>query len=413
LAELLGANLEVLMTIKVLEEALSIESLAHNDFLKSGNNMFDTLFVTLACSLAAINTNGSSIIECDINILLQTLLSENFIDNIAEFSPLDVITGLRGTESLEKQIELGGRDDTFGHVETNTELASGNVTRSKFVEVTEEFSNTDALLRAFLTDRGNNIIDIIRLILNDVLLSGLGLRLREVVEGVVEVTANTEHLLRAVDFVAEINIVNLISVTLVHISLQQHVGDVIRSLNTQLAQDTQELLLGDMTVASDIKILELRLEVDSSIIYSGSVFVKDLVDEHIVTVVTIEVLSASENGIIGGHGSNFDSWGLVNTLGGESEVHVISESGIVEESLGVIGLVLGGEVVELVVSHGEVHHGEDLFELVLGDTTLTELVKVSEELFNTHSLHNNGGLKALLNITRVIGSFDSLLLEAV
>jgi len=153
--------------------------------------------------------------------------------------------------------------------------------------------------------------------------------------------------------------------------------------------------------------------VDSSIIYSGSVLFKDLVNGHIVRVVSIEVLSASENGIIGGHSLNFNSGCLVNTLGGESEVHVISECGIVEELFRVIGLVLGSEEVELVISHSEVHHGEDALELVLSDTALTKLVEISKELFNTHSLHNNGGLKALLNIIRVIGSFDSLLLEAV
>lgn len=131
---------------------------------------------------------------------------------------------------------------------------------------------------------------------------------------------------------------------------------------------------------------------DSSIIYSGSVFVEDLVDDHIIRVVAIEVLSASKNSVISSDSLNLGGWCLINTFCGESKVHVGSKCGIIEELLGVSGLILGSEVVKLVISHSEVHHGENALELVLGDTTLAELVKISEELFNAHSLHNNGSL---------------------
>ena len=45
--------------------------------------------------------------------------------------------------------------------------------------------------------------------------------------------------------------------------------------------------------------------------------------------------------------------------------------------------------------------------------TLSELVEIKEEFFNSDSLHNDGMLESILNIIWVVGHLDSLLHESV
>ena len=242
---------------------------------------------------------------------------------------------------------------------------------------------------------------------------GLWLRFGEVVEGVVEFSANTKYLLGAINLVAEIDIINLISVTLIHISFKKEVCNLIGSLYTKLAKYTHELHLCHVAISSDIKILELRLEVDSSIIDGGSVFIKNLVNNTIILTITIQVLSPCKDSIVCSNILNLGSWCFINTLGCESKIHIITEYRIFKEFLWIISHILVSQVVEFIFSHCEVHHREDTLELILGHTTFTKFIKISEKFFDTDSFHDNGGLKTLLNIAGIIGSFDSLSLEAV
>jgi hypothetical protein len=79
-------------------------------------------------------------------------------------------------------LELGVADDDLSHGEANTELGACDEASSKLVEVTEEFTNTNALLTAHLADTGKHIIDIIGGVAHDFGLGDAGLGLREVVE---------------------------------------------------------------------------------------------------------------------------------------------------------------------------------------------------------------------------------------
>jgi len=51
--------------------------------------------------------------------------------------------------------------------------------------------------------------------------------------------------------------------------------------------------------------------------------------------------------------------------------------------------------------------------LVSSDTALSELVEVSEKLFNSDSLHDDGGADAVLNVGWVVGDINTLVHETV
>ena len=70
--------------------------------------------------------------------------------------------------------------------------------------------------------------------LYDVYLYRSRLILGEIGEGLVVVPANSEHVLWTVHIIAEVNIVNLISISFIHIKLQHQVHELIRGLDTKL-----------------------------------------------------------------------------------------------------------------------------------------------------------------------------------
>jgi len=90
------------MAIKVLEEALGIESLSLYYLFEAVDDMFDNLLVNFSCLLTTIHTVSSSIIQYSFNILFKSFLSENFVNAVTEFSPLDVFSLLGCTESVHK-----------------------------------------------------------------------------------------------------------------------------------------------------------------------------------------------------------------------------------------------------------------------------------------------------------------------
>lgn len=90
---------------------------------------------------------------------------------------------------------------------------------------------------------------------------GLG----EEIPRVVEIAANSEEVAATINIIAEVNVVNFINVTLVHVSAQNAGGYRLGSFNAKQVEDSKELLLGDMSIASDIEILEDGLEVNASL----------------------------------------------------------------------------------------------------------------------------------------------------
>jgi hypothetical protein len=86
-----------------------------------------------------------------------------------------------------------------------------------------------------------------------------------VVEGLAMGAANSENTLMGINFVAEVYIVYLISVTLVHVTSEDKVEDCLWGEDTQLSKNTEELTLGDVTTLGNIEVLELGLQVDATV----------------------------------------------------------------------------------------------------------------------------------------------------
>ena len=92
LSENLRGDFKVSVVIEVLEEALCIKSVFTNNFLEISNDFLynNTLFICWL--LAAIISSSASIIQYNINWLFKFFLSENLIDLVREYLPLNMFT---------------------------------------------------------------------------------------------------------------------------------------------------------------------------------------------------------------------------------------------------------------------------------------------------------------------------------
>lgn len=167
-----------------------------------------------------------------------------------------------------------------------------------------------------------------------------------------------------------------------------------------------------MTVLGNVEVLEDRLEVHASLLNGISVLVDNVL--HIDrAVVTSEVLAASKDSVFVRLRSDSSEGSLVNSRESEGLVDAGYEVNVVEEYFRVVGFVGVAESLEFIVSQGEVHGGEDTLELVSSHTALAELVEVSEELFNTDTLHDNQRADSVLNVRRVTSHINLRLGETV
>lgn len=139
------------MSIEVLEEALRIESVLADKLSEVGNNCCNGGPLLIICLSSSVNSLSSSITDNGFVVLLETLLSEYFVNKVTEVSPPDVVTSLWSLEVRADHVELLSTDWDLGHVEADAELGGRDVARSESVEVSEEFANADALLLAGLT----------------------------------------------------------------------------------------------------------------------------------------------------------------------------------------------------------------------------------------------------------------------
>jgi len=80
LAEDLGGNLEVSVVVKVLEEALGIESVFADDFLELLDDLLDDGTLSLGWLSAAVVGQGARVIELDVDGLFKLFLGKNVID---------------------------------------------------------------------------------------------------------------------------------------------------------------------------------------------------------------------------------------------------------------------------------------------------------------------------------------------
>jgi len=297
LFELLARDLEVLVAVPVLEERLGIETLFPDNFGETAKNSVNVILVDAGSGCPTVDSMGSGVSERSIEVLLEVLLGENLVHGVAEFAPLDVVAGLGGPEVLAEHVEFSLRDGQLTHVESNSELSSCDEAGSQFVEVTEELTETNALLAGDGTDASKNVTKIIRLVGNNGVTDNTRGGLGVVVVAVVEVTASTVELVSAIDLFAEINIVDLVNVSFVHVSSEDELGDLLGGLDAEVVQDTEELVLGHVAVLGDVEVLEDGLQVHTLGLDGFAEMVEDRLD---LTVVVSEVLSAGKEGVFFG-----------------------------------------------------------------------------------------------------------------
>ena len=139
-----------------------------------------------------------------------------------------------------KHVELALRNGALGHGESDAELGGRDVARSQTVEIAEELRDADALLLALLAHAGDDVFHVFRAVAYDLGLAHAGLGLREVVGAVVVALPDSEKLLGAVDVLAEVHVVDLVDVALVHVATQQGLQDVLGGLD---AQQVKQLLV--------------------------------------------------------------------------------------------------------------------------------------------------------------------------
>ena len=87
------------------------------------------------------------------------------------------------------------RDWSLGHGETNSELSSCDKAGSEAIKVSEEFADTDSLLLAELTNSSDHIVDVVRIVADDLSVGVTSLGLGEVGLRVVESLVNAKELL--------------------------------------------------------------------------------------------------------------------------------------------------------------------------------------------------------------------------
>ena len=115
------------MSVKILEEALCIESVLSDKFSKFSNDSLNVFYLLTISLLTAIFNLSSSNSDFGVKILLKTLLCEDLIDLVAEVSPSNMLTSLLCLESLSQLSELLVRDWDLAHTKTHSELATSNM----------------------------------------------------------------------------------------------------------------------------------------------------------------------------------------------------------------------------------------------------------------------------------------------
>ena len=208
-----------------------------------------------------------------------------------------MLASLGRLELLAEELELLLRDLDLGHAETDPQLGGSDEARSELVEVTERFIDSNPLLRADCPDSGKDVVDVERAVTHDLGVGGSCSSLGEVIIRVVKVSADTEILGRAVNILTEINIVDFVDIASVHVSAEDHLQNVCWSSDPKKVNNSEELILSNMTVLGYIKVLETGLEVDSSSVNCITVGVQDFFN-LLCSLVAAEVLSSGKQSIV-------------------------------------------------------------------------------------------------------------------
>lgn len=107
------------------------------------------------------------------------------------------------------------------------------MSRAKFIKVTEEFSNSDAILDNCLSDSSECVVNIVRYSADCVFSSFTNCSLWVKVPTVVKVTTNTEKLVTSINIFTEVEVVNFIYITFIHVFTEDLLLNVFASVNAQ------------------------------------------------------------------------------------------------------------------------------------------------------------------------------------
>ena len=134
---------------------------------------------------------------------------------------------------------------------------------------------------------------------------------------------------------------------------------------------------------------------NTSILDDSPIFLQILEDLLLFIGSTVQIFAPCRYSVVLGNRLHRNSRILIDSLLSESKVDVVAESRVAEMAIFVIFV---SEGLEFGLGKSEVEHGEHCAELRHSDLALAELVKISEELFYSDSLHDNLCLKALLDV---------------
>ncbi len=89
---------------------------------------------------------------------------------------------------------------------------------------------------------------------------------------------------------------------------------------------------------------------------------------------------------------------FINSFSSKCQIDIVAKSKVVECSFRISCSVSVSQRVKFFIGQIEVQHGQDLLELRDSHLSFPQLVKVSEELLNSHSLHYYSSLESLFNV---------------
>lgn len=222
LLELLRRHFEVVVAVVVLEEALCVEAFPDDHVTEGLPKFLDNSLVLTGGNSESVVRNGSSIAEHGVHVFFKALLGEYFIHTVAEIPP-HYLSALACCKSFTKLVEFISTKDDLSHVQANSELGVGNEAAPKFVEISEELCNSNPLLLAELSKFGEDVFDIIGDVFLDVVAGDSGFGFGVVVERVVVSSSNSEQVLGAVNIVAEIKVIELVTVAFVAVSFEEQI----------------------------------------------------------------------------------------------------------------------------------------------------------------------------------------------
>lgn len=157
-----------------------------------------------------------------------------------------------------------------------------------------------------------------------------------------------------------------------------------------------------MSVHCSIKVLELWFQVNSSVLYSCPILLKNIPELLFFFSCPFEILSSCCKGIFLGNGFYWSYWVFVDTFLCEGRVNCVTEAEVVKHVFRCFSFIFLRQSLEFGICKLEIEHWKYTLELVNSNLSLSELIEISEELFNSDSLHNNESLESLLNVSWII-----------